>query len=319
MNCKESANSEGLARKNDSMTAPKRRTTSSVTKLLRPFKEVPVFEASDVLTEAYHKTEDRTSARLMMSARIKLLKDAASTMDLSVPVDKPKPVRRKKKAAAKPVEAEPVAETPTKKTAKSNTLDLNDAAELLAATTAEEEEAVAEQPAAPAPTGRAADPAFVEIFNEMVADTKGALTRLLDAYASDPAEGRSKAIAQAKNLSYAAEQMEFTDWKNTLDAFVANFPDDATTGETAVAGLILEIGKLSGDAPSTANAAPVEAKPEPAPQQEPAPAPEAAGEQPATPAAPGKNPDFSELAALAELSSSSDEEAAEESQTPTEE
>ena len=287
---------------------------SPITKILKPFKEVPVFEANAVLTEAYHIAEDRDSARLMLSARIKLLSDAADTMDLSVPDEKSQPVKRKKKAS--PKKAEPVVDAPQPEEGqqskpKSASLDLNEAATLLSAASTDETEdkpteAVAEQEPAEAPTGRAADPAFIEIFDEMVVDTKAGLTKIMDTFADNPAEGRSKAIAQAKNLSYAAEQMEFVAWQKTLDAFVANFPDDDTAGATAVAGLVLEIDKLSGNAPSeAADASPQEDSAAPDEPVQPEPQ-----EQPEPPASSGKNPDFSELAELAAASTSDKDEEA---------
>jgi hypothetical protein len=132
---------------------------------LRPFKATQVFDASEVLAEAYRSTEDRRGARLLMSARLKLLEEAVKSSNFSAPATAPKPAPKKKKP--KPVEA-PVVEAapepevkaePPKPKPKTNELDLNDAAMLLFAATAEEEEA-AEQEAAAVATEEPQKPSF---------------------------------------------------------------------------------------------------------------------------------------------------------------
>lgn len=156
------------------MATPRRRTISPITKILRPFKATQVFDASEVLADAYHATEDRRSARLLMSARLKLLQEAANSSNISAPISAPKPAPKKKKP--KPVEA-PVVEAapepevkvePPKPKPKTNALDLNDAAMLLfAATAEEEEEAEAPTPAAEEPKKPSFDASALDVLGEL--------------------------------------------------------------------------------------------------------------------------------------------------------
>lgn len=101
-----------------------------------------------------------------------------------------------------------------------------------------------------APRRLADDPTYRDIFNGMVGDTTKALTKIIDAFASDPDESRDKALAQAKNLSYAATQMGLDEWQVELDAFVADFPEGIDAGVEAIAALILKMDELAGNDPN---------------------------------------------------------------------
>lgn len=101
-----------------------------------------------------------------------------------------------------------------------------------------------------APRRLADDPTYRDIFNGMVEDTKKALGKIIDSYAENAEEARSKAEAQANNLSYAAGQMGLSEWQEPLDAFVQDATQGVEDGVEAVAALLLKFQELSGQDPN---------------------------------------------------------------------
>ena len=79
------------------MTSPRQKANAQITKVLRPFKDFAASITAEALGEAARHCESPQTARLLMSARIKVLTKGWSGLDLPNQPEKKKPSARRKK------------------------------------------------------------------------------------------------------------------------------------------------------------------------------------------------------------------------------